>query len=265
MSETPETPETAPTPDTPDTTIDRSRDLDVTGFSNLRDVGGLPGPDGTHVVAHRLLRSDFPFTTNPSDLAPLHGVPVSVVVDLRDKFEKDNTPPIFEEAGFTVAEAPIFAGSAESFVKKGATLTDLYDYIVTQCGTTVAKAVQDVVDTTSGAALVHCTAGKDRTGVIVALILSAIGVPRDAVVHDYTLTEPHLRGAWLKRILATLGAFHQIDLTDRTELLVGSPASAIEAVLDKVESGWGGAAKYLEANGLAAGAIDTLKSRLLEA
>lgn len=99
------------------------------------------------------------------------------------------------------------------------------------------------------AVLVHCTAGKDRTGIVVALALSAVGVDRSLVVADYARSQDYLDGVWLKGMLALI-ARHGVDETPELRMLLGgSPPEVLEGVLDLIDERHGSVRQYLLAGG----------------
>jgi protein-tyrosine phosphatase len=244
---------------------DPERDLHVRGFANLRDVGGYRAGDDRITRWRTLLRADMPLDLDPSAVAPFVGLLARTVVDLRDDDEVTDAPSVFTHPRFEVVRRPIFDGSAASFVERRVTLTELYAHMVSTCGRTLALAVRAIAESDPDAAvLVHCSAGKDRTGIVVALALSAVGARRADVVTDYTLTEGRLSGPWLDRRLRELGAHHGADLSGSAELVGGSPAAAISSALDLVDAGWGSATGYLLEHGLTACDLERLTTRLTE-
>jgi len=129
---------------------------------------------------------------------------------------------------------------------------------------TIAREIAGERDGGGGGVLIHCAAGKDRTGVAIAIVLRAVGVDRDAVVEDYTRTESRLAGEWTEMMLGRVKAYG-IDVTpELLELLTGSPATAIEALLDWVDENHGDAGAYLLANGLTTHEVEALRARLIE-
>jgi protein-tyrosine phosphatase len=109
--------------------------------------------------------------------------------------------------------------------------------------------------------LVHCTAGKDRTGVAVALMLDAAGAERDAIVADYASSQANLAGPWAESMLGTITAMG-VPITDSLRTLVtATPPAAIEQALTWVD-GEGGAAAYLQSGGLSDSELDALRGRL---
>lgn len=263
----------------------------VLGFANLRDVGGLAAGSST-VRPGVLLRSDAPGPLDAAALDALRAAGVRHVLDLRDLEEASHQPTPFAAAGFEVRRLPIFAGSARSFATVGTSLRAMYVSMAADCGTTLTEAVRfvaspGVVGTAGGDApgteggatavrrstadgsapggvLVHCTAGKDRTGLTVALALRAVGVARDDVVANYAETEARLRGPWLDAKLELLRLFVGDDAESYTEVLVTSPAEVLEEFLDTVEDGSREATRpYLRAHGMSDDDLARLERRLL--
>ncbi|PFG36660.1 protein-tyrosine phosphatase [Flavimobilis soli] len=236
----------------------------IAGFANLRDVAGYR-VGSTTVRPHALLRSDAPSSLDDAAATALRDVGLVAVIDLRDEREQQTAPSQFADHGFTVSHLPIFDSSAHALVQPEIGLTQLYRHMVEGCATTLTAAVRSVATAAPGAVLVHCTAGKDRTGITVALALRAIGVSRDDVVANYVQTEARLRGPWLDaqmvRLVAFLGDERAHEFVD---LLVGSPAEAIETALDAVEQGSSERTlPYLRAHGMTDDELKALEARLL--
>ena len=128
----------------------------------------------------------------------------------------------------------------------------------------LARAVVTASTTDRPGVLFHCTAGKDRTGLAAALLLSLAGVPREAIVADYTLTETNLAGPFSQALTGLITGMG-IPLTPRlTTLATKSPASAIETALDWIAAEHGDAAAYLRSGGLSIDEVEALR-RVLRA
>ena len=111
-----------------------------------------------------------------------------------------------------------------------------------------------------GPALVQCAAGKDRTGVVIAVILLAVGVEPGAVIADYTATSPTMRDV-LARMAARLG-WEMPPFDDLPPFLREAPRDAIEAVIDVVATGPDGAAGWLAAHGMSPADLGRLRAKL---
>ena len=152
---------------------------------NLRDIGGVSTADGT-LRTGRLLRSALP---QADDRAP-EGVtwPPRVVLDLRSAREVEPQHPL-AHTGARVRSFPLLSALRPG-VAPPESLADLYLLMLR----TSAPHLVDVIDeiaSADGPTLVHCAAGKDRTGVSVALALSLLGVRREDIVEDYLVTARH--------------------------------------------------------------------------
>lgn len=223
--------------------------IPVPGTFNFRDVGGYP-VDGGVTRSGKLFRSDGLHSLGDAGKAELRELGVKVVIDLRDDFETEAMPDDLEGLDVEVLRLPVFEGSGASQSTIGATLDDLYDKIVFQHTDVVVSALREIADTADEGVVVHCTAGKDRTGIVVALALLAVGVDRATVVDDYAQTQGYLAGDWLERML-TLVASHGVEVTpDLRVIMGGSPPEAMEAVIDRIVRRHGGVREYLLAAGL---------------
>jgi len=232
-------------------------------FLNFRDVGGASAVDGRQVRRGALFRSDYPIRMDGPVRDRLEDLGLARVVDLRDEAEVAAAADLFGDAGFEVVHAPVFQGSAESFVQEGFDLDRLYRHMLDESGDRLVEAVRAVSTTARGAVLVHCTVGKDRTGLVIALILGALGVHRHQIVADYARTQANLSVDWVEERVRVLSDLHGHDVSGAAELLGGSPPSAMEAVLDRLDRDWGSPAGYLGAHGLTVSELTWLRARLL--
>src|SRR6185436_9770532 len=112
--------------------------------------------------------------------------------------------------------------------------------------------------------VVHCTAGKDRTGIVVALTLLAVGVDRDAVIEDYARTEGNLAGEWLEDMVTMIGRYGVPDTPELRVLMGGSPREALEGVIETVERAHGSTREYLLASGLTLHELAALEALLID-
>jgi hypothetical protein len=138
-------------------------------------------------------------------------------------------------------------------------LADLYRHSLAASGRLIAE-VAAIVAAEPGPVLVQCSAGKDRTGVVIAIILLAIGVEPEHVVADYTATSGNMR-AVLARMADRLG-WEMPPFEDLPPLLREAPRDAIAAVTDLVSSEPGGAAGWLASQGMSGAALDQLAAKL---
>lgn len=220
---------------------------------NLRDVGGLDASDGT-VAVGRLLRSAAPLH---DDRAPDHiEWPPRVVLDLRSEAELDGEHPL-APTGATILNHPLLSALRPG-VAPPESLTDLYLLMLRTSGGPLTQVVSDVANA-DGAALVHCAAGKDRTGVSVALVLSLLGVNRDDIVDDYLVTEKN-EGEIQARFTRMYGP-RRATLPSS---YLTTPVEAITAVIDAWDAHPGGTIGWFESVGGQRSTIEQLRSVLVD-
>ncbi|HEX5383222.1 MAG TPA: tyrosine-protein phosphatase [Propionibacteriaceae bacterium] len=185
--------------------------IDLQGLANLRDVGGIPTVDGGKIIPGRLLRSDNLQTLSTSDVDQLLGLGLTDVIDMRSDYEvkqEGSTPlatsgvrihqySLFREWEVGVGEdkpdvrpevlpeeALPWVDLEPSVQLDNAVASVYFSYLVDRPDSVLA-ALRTVAQA-PGVALVHCAAGKDRTGTIVALALSVADADRQAIIDDYT-------------------------------------------------------------------------------
>jgi protein-tyrosine phosphatase len=262
-----------PTPVTADDALDSTQRLiALEGTYNLRDTGGYPVLDASGEVVGRtrwgtLLRSDALHRLTEADLAALAGRGVRLVVDLRDDREVEGSPSRLDGLDVAVAHLPVFADAAPAALVTGRIdLPTLYDAMVDDRGANLTRAVAALARAEDGASIVHCTAGKDRTGLVVALALRAVGVPVEVVAADYARSADHLAGDWAQAALATVSSLGSLDDLPPgvVEVVTASPAPVLTALLTRLEAEHGSAAAYLTTHGMTDDDLDALRDRLVE-
>jgi len=193
--------------------------IDLDGLANLRDVGGIPTADGGKIIPGRLLRSDNLQTLTTSDVDQLLGMGLTDVVDLRSDYEAKQEGPgpltrsdvrihqfsLFREWEIGVGETKpdvrpeVLPEEAlpwidlEPSVELDDGVASVYFSYLVDRPDSVLAALRTVARA-PGAALVHCAAGKDRTGTVVALALSVADADRQAIIEDYAASSERVEG-----------------------------------------------------------------------
>ncbi len=171
-----------------DATPDRS--LTLQGAYNLRDLGGIPLQRGRQVKSRAFFRMDDPCTLTPADVAFIQALGVHTVIDLRSAEEVNVRPhpladvPWAAYANISLSVQPTDVAS----IMMLADMRKLYAYMLSNCGAVWVNVFRFVL-AHEGAVLFHCTAGKDRTGVMAMLLLSLAGADDQEIIDDYALTE----------------------------------------------------------------------------
>jgi protein-tyrosine phosphatase len=159
---------------------------------------------------------------------------------------------------------PLFEGSGASQGEAAVSLSTLYRRILTQHSKVVARALREFLAMEEAPVLVHCTAGKDRTGIVVALALLAVGVDRRLVVEDYARSEENLSGEWLENMISVIVKHGGIETPKLRVLMGGSPGEVLDAVLDELDAEHGSVRHYLLGAGLTLDELDRLQDALVE-
>lgn len=218
----------------------------VDGALNFRDVGGLPA-DGGRTRSGVLFRSGNLARLSPAGRGALGEFGVRRIVDLRADDEVAFEPSRLDGLDIETLRAPLFLGSAASFFVDDVPLAEMYRALLDTGAPRLVEVVRAVIETQP--VLVHCTVGKDRTGVSVALMLAAVGVAREAVVADYARTEGLLPPERNARVLAHLRRLHP-EARHLDELATRSPAPVMRGLLDELDLRFGSPADYLRAQGV---------------
>lgn len=181
----------------PTPTAAPARSLPLTGASNFRDLGGYIGHDGRAVKWRRLFRSDHLAALTPQDQTLLAELGVARTIDFRGKAESAaHSYALPGVAYHPLVIEPTVVQRAMELARAGHHLTaqdavglmqQTYRGFVYDNAPRFAELFRLLL-ASDAPTVIHCTAGKDRTGFAAALILLALGVPRDVVMHDYLLT-----------------------------------------------------------------------------
>jgi protein-tyrosine phosphatase len=246
---------------------DRTRHLNLAGASNFRDIGGYPAKDGRHTRWRQLFRSNHLGHLTDDDIVVLRELGLKSAFDLRGAEER--LPTLCRHDGITVHSLPIEPVTMLVLRERLATgqplgseetceiMRDSYRNYVRHNTASYKTLFAHLLDDTAPL-VIHCTAGKDRTGFACALILKALGVSDDLVVEDYLLTNRFYR-----RTEAGLSN----ELPEAVRGVLGTvEASFLKASLDTVRSDYGDLEAYFEAGlGIGARERSALEERYLDA
>jgi len=233
--------------------------LTGTGMVNFRDLGGLPAGGGARTDYGVLYRGDAPHhaDTPPPGLASW---PPALVIDLREPDEPIVGGHPLAGPGTDVVQVPLLAGPHVGDWRALPSLDELYLGSLSRASERIGE-VLDLLTGAAGPTLVHCAAGKDRTGVLVAVLLRAAGVSRDAVLEDYLRTEQNV-AALLEQLAWDLSLLDEEERL-RAQQIAGTSASALQAVLDELDAVPGGVPGWLQAQGVSATTIHRWTRRLV--
>jgi protein-tyrosine phosphatase len=253
----------------------------LAGAPNFRCVAPLPAADGRRLRPRRVFRSDALHRLTDQDLATLARLEIGTVLDLRREDERASMPTRWPDA--TPRETLTFdvmpdlqavrAGGwrvqlgAADFDAEGAHrwMVDTYARMPGALGGAVREAAGRLAGATPAHLLVHCTAGKDRTGFVVAMLLAALGVPREAIVDDYLESGRRQPPEVLAQRLLAMSAMRP---TARERGAIETIASVrpefLDTALRVAERDHGSIHGYLDACGVDAALRAALADRLLD-
>jgi protein tyrosine/serine phosphatase len=233
------------------------------GAVNFRDLGGYEAAAGSRTRWRTLFRADGLGDLTEGDLSVLRGFGIRTVIDLRSgselergRFDVEAHPAAFHHLPF-IDELP----DAQDFDRKPGLLGNQYLEIVRDAGGQILAALEVLAQPDALPAVFHCTAGKDRTGLLSALVLSLLGVPEETVVADYALS-----GAAMTRLRAKLIAKYpdgESLIADSDVLFSADPANMV-ALFAHLRARYGTVAEYAAQVGVPHDVIDRLRAALLE-
>ena len=236
--------------------------LPLAGTGNTRDLGGYPAGDGQITTFGRFYRSDALGRLTQADRDELLRRGLGCVVDLRSDAEVQASPPALGGAqGVDYHHFPLMDGAASQ--NFGGVLpesmTQVYRALLSDSGRTFAAVMDTLAQYSDKACLFHCTAGKDRTGLVAMFLLSLAGVPRAYILADYAVSRRNMEAVFTRQrreIREQTG----VELPDA---LFSSDPEHMEAAMDYLEEHDGSPRDYLLRRGAKEESLNALRRRLL--
>jgi hypothetical protein len=236
--------------------------LPLVGAYNFRDLGGYPTVDGRVTRWGQLYRSDTLHELTESDLDTLRDLGLACVIDLRTTAELERTG-----RGLLAAE-PIrylhlsVLQEARQVAPTDAQgdLAERYLWYLEVGRAALVQALTSVGDDASYPLVFHCAAGKDRTGVLAALVLDILGVERDVIIEDYVLTASRME-LIIGRVRRLPDA--EARIAEIPQFLLGAEVSTMESFLNELHGRYGGARQWALDSGVSASNLDAMKALLL--
>ncbi|MGO4394707.1 tyrosine-protein phosphatase [Variovorax sp. M-6] len=243
-----------------------ARHLALAGAPNFRDLGGYVTASGKHLRWRQIFRTNALGSDLPAhEQSVLREIGLGTVCDLRGVAEREHRPT--QLAGVRVLHLPIepsIVARLQDAYAEGQTPTadfareammQSYRNLVLRWSPVLREMFQVLLATEHPLAF-HCTAGKDRTGLVAALILSALDVPRATVLQDYLLSQQY----WRETPRAIPGIPAEVF-----QVVNGVDAEFLCAAFDVIDTVYGGMAPYLQMQlGLGAAECNALRRRYLE-
>lgn len=253
--------------------------IELENAVNVRDLGGLPVAGGKRLRTGQLVRSDNLQDLSPSDVTRLvDEIGVTTVVDLRSTGEVTSEGPgplraiasvehlhlsLLPEFGemTDVAKDALALNRERALQRDPENVADAFYFGYLEDRPESVVGALRAVATAPGAALVHCAAGKDRTGVVIALALSVLGVPREEIVADYEAT-----GERIEQILDRLRSSptYAADIDNVPAHEHDPRPDIMRRFLDRLDSDHGGPLGWLGEHGFDRVDAERLRKKLVE-
>ncbi len=248
------------------------RRIPLEGCHNFRDLGGYPTASGAELRWRRLFRADGLQDLTQADVTQLlEGIGLSDVVDLRStaELEVDGRGRLQHARGLRFHHLPLFDGArgpvpagreAAAASRRDWTLAQMYLGMLETAKAPIARVIAALAES-DRAAVFHCAAGKDRTGIVSALLLALLGVPEEIIVADYAATKETL-DAIVARLNRSRG-YDQVWEDLPPDTLHAEPQTMLD-FLAGLHSRYGGARGYAREVGLSDAILVRLDESCIE-
>ena len=243
-------------------------------IANFRDCGGAATSDGRRLRVGRVYRSGTLDDARSADLRVLRDLGLRTIIDLRAPREKKKTPPQVD--GTRRVDLPIELETRTRekieplMTQRGAAplvagiMQQMYRELADEAWPQAGQLFKVLLNAEAYPVLIHCRAGKDRTGLMCALLQQAVGVKHEALVQDYLETNQHF-GRLTPRMVRLLRIFSlgRVQI-DNVRASLSAREEYLQAAFDQIECGHGGLTAYLAKCGVGARELDTLRGLLVD-
>ena len=245
------------------------RHVPLEGAQNFRDAGGYATTSGASVRWRTLFRTGSLADVTPADIATLHDLGVELAFDLRTQAERDKlgVAPLAEH-GVSVRHLPLIKEIGPSHYPVKAPVRDWtpedyavqYTWLLEQGRGAIGTVLRALAEERPAATAYYCTAGRDRAGLVTAVILRTLGVSDETIAEDYALTDRYLgiSEAQSERIAKTFGT----ESAGRRKFT--TPAANMELALRSMDERWPSIEAYLDECEVSTEARRSLREHLIE-
>jgi protein-tyrosine phosphatase len=240
------------------------RHIELDGAVNFRDIGGYVTSTGQSVRWGAVYRADGLSDLSEADHAIMRSLGIRTVIDLRTTFEFENGTFPTSEVPVSLHHLPLMESvpDPKHFKTIPGFLASSYVEMLEQAGPHIAFALTLLASPENQPAIVHCTVGKDRTGVLVAVILGVLGIDDQTIIDDYALSARAMDEV-RERLVRRFPDAEDLIRDHADEILSARPEN-MEFLLAGVHQQWGSMEDYARSIGVSSEAIASLRSALLE-
>lgn len=238
----------------------RQRYLALEGSYNIRDIGGYPTQDGHATRWGAIVRADSLSNLPLASQRTLLDYPIHTVIDLRRSSELQASPDVFAQSPH-VKYVNISLLEDENKVGQVQSLEELYRLMLETSQEPIKLTIETLAQKDTFPCLLHCTIGKDRTGLIVALLLGLSDVDPTIIADDYALSEQYLDPLFQSY---RARAEQSGNNTQRLAWLVRSRHETMLATLAYLEEHYGSVRNYLSSIGITDQQIESIRTQLIE-
>lgn len=240
----------------------RENALSFEGLKNARHLGNLQTIDGK-TTRNTLIRSDNLTRLTEAGRTTLLESGISLILDVRAPHELQiDAPPFKDHPAVRYLNLPLADDANEAAriaSRQARSMTDVYQIMVTHFKPEIGRAMKAIADAPEGKVLVHCHAGKDRTGIVIALALSLVEVPDEVIAADYALTDENMAEIYQEMLDREPDPRRQAMM----KAFMVSPPEAMLGLLDHLRSEYGSIAGYLKVCGLTEEDLRRIRGRLV--
>ena len=248
--------------------------LPIEGSVNFRDIGGYATAEGLVIRPKQVYRSGTLSELTDLGVQQLATLKIGTIVDLRSNEERDKSPDRLPD-GVRYLHRPITDPSRIPKLRTlwtvfwqrndlGTVILDVYKRIMLDANGAIIGEILDLIAENNGAVLIHCTAGKDRTGLFIALLLTLLDIPASSVMQDYAVSN-QFTDVFANLIKRDISVLRRVGLSDeQIRPIISADPPILNAALQHIDDRYGSLANYLNTQaGIDAAKIKRLQQLLL--
>jgi protein-tyrosine phosphatase len=243
-----------------------TRSIVFRSLANFRDLGGLPTGNGHVIRRGCLFRSASLHMATDHAAAQLDRLGIVSVLDLRTDHERERWPAHGAWTPRSVSHVPMLhktwdRNDLDDYPDAGQFLASRYFNMLTDATVEIANAIHLIADAPTSPAVFHCSAGKDRTGVLAAIVLGLLGVDDDSIADDYELTAAAMPD--VRRLFVDSEPTDASAMVNQPAAFLAVPRDAMTMLLQRVRAEWGSMVGYVHSIGVDRDVVAGLRNHMV--